>query len=209
MSDTAIKYSEKFGFDTFKNEIIKEAGENKWQELIQDVVIPDMDTEAGCSCKNMVSFMENFNKKIEKETGKKILSKVRHGLKPSQSSWAREIFLQIGNLDEFMEKNLEQEIVKFEKLFNEKKDFYGDTITKEVLEFLKSSPETLAGIREGNKLHITAFPAQMHKYLQETDTRMKRYYACHCPFAKESILSEKTVSPTLCNCSLGHVKNLK
>lgn len=36
---------------------------------------------------------------------------------------------------------------------------------------------------------------------------MKRYYACHCPFAKESILADETVSPTLCYCSLGHVMN--
>lgn len=36
---------------------------------------------------------------------------------------------------------------------------------------------------------------------------MKRYHACHCPFAKESILSENVVSSALCNCSLGHVMN--
>lgn len=47
----------------------------------------------------------------------------------------------------------------------------------------------------------------MQKYLEATDIRMKRYHACHCPFAKESILSEAVVSSTLCNCSLGHVMN--
>lgn len=36
---------------------------------------------------------------------------------------------------------------------------------------------------------------------------MKRYHACHCPFAKESILSDATVSPLLCHCSQGHVMN--
>ena len=39
--------------------------------------------------------------------------------------------------------------------------------------------------------------------------RMKRYYACHCPFAKESILPDSVVSPVLCHCSLGHVMNFK
>ncbi len=34
-----------------------------------------------------------------------------------------------------------------------------------------------------------------------------RYHACHCPFAKESILSGETVSAALCYCSLGHVMN--
>ena len=29
----------------------------------------------------------------------------------------------------------------------------------------------------------------------------------HCPFAKESILSDMPISPILCYCSLGHVMN--
>lgn len=47
----------------------------------------------------------------------------------------------------------------------------------------------------------------MNEYLKTADNRMKRYHACHCPFAKESILSDSVVSPVLCHCSLGHVMN--
>jgi hypothetical protein len=207
MADTTIIYSGKFGIDTFKDVIIQELGEKIWQSLTFDNVIPNIDTESQCKCINMVTFMERFDSIVDKPTAKKILSKVRHGLKPAQSVWAREKFLKIGNLDEFIKQSLNESISDFEKLYDEKKDFYGDIITKEVLDFLKSSPSTLVGVREGNKLHFTAFPAQMHKYLNATDIKMKRYYACHCPFAKESILAEKTVSSTLCYCSLGHIKN--
>ncbi|MCL2880098.1 MAG: hypothetical protein FWF29_07625 [Treponema sp.] len=180
MADTSIEYSGEFGIDTFKHEIIREVGEKIWNDLIQDITVPNIDTECKCKCINMVTFMERFNKIIDKDTGKKILSKVRHGLKPSQSAWAREKFLKIGDLDEFIKQILDESISNFEKMYAEKKDFYGDTITKEVLDFLKSSPSTLAAIREGNKLHITAFPAQMDKYLHTEDPKMKRYYACHC-----------------------------
>ena len=207
MADTTIEYIGKFGIDTFKQEIVQELGEKAWQALVHDGIIPNIDTESQYNCVNMVNFMERFDKTIDKGTAKKILSKVRHGLKPSQSAWAREKFLKIGNLDEFIKINLEEEISKFEKLHDENKDFYGDMITEEALDYLKSSPSTLVGVREGNKLHFTAFPAQMHKYIQTVDTKMKRYYACHCPFAKESILTEKVVSSTLCYCSLGHIKN--
>jgi hypothetical protein len=207
MADHNIEYSGKFGIDTFKHEIIKELGEKTWQELVAGNKIPDIDTESQCQCKNMVSFMERFDKIIEKPIAKKILSKVRHGLKPSQSSWAREKFLKIGNLDIFIKQSLDESISNFEKLHAENKDFYGDVITKEVLEFVKSSPSTLVGVREGNQLHFSAFPKEMQNYLNAVDDKMKRYYACHCPFARESILSEKVVSSTLCNCSLGHIKN--
>lgn len=207
MSDQSIEYSGKFGIDTFRHEIVQELGENAWQGLTSGGIIPDINTESQCKCINMVTFMERFDKIADKHIAKKVLSKVRHGLKPSQSVWAREKFLKIGNLDTFIKQILNESISNFEKLYTENKDFYGDIITKEVLDFLKSSPSTLAGVREGNELHFTAFPAQMHNYLSTADLRMKRYYACHCPFAKESILAEKVVSSTLCYCSLGHVKN--
>jgi len=35
----------------------------------------------------------------------------------------------------------------------------------------------------------------------------KRYLACHCPFARASILQDEgEVSSTLCYCSMGHTK---
>lgn len=207
MADHNIEYSGKFGIDTFKHEIIQELGEKTWQELTFGIDIPDIKTESKCSCVNMASFMERVDEIIDKDIAKKILSKVRHGLNPSQSAWAREIFLKFGNLDKFLEWHLNEEILKFELLYKENKDFYGDIITKEVLNFLKSNPSILSCIRQGNKLYCTAFPAQMQKYIDAEDNKMKRYYACHCPFAKESILAGKTVSSTLCYCSFGHVKN--
>jgi hypothetical protein len=207
MADHSIEYSGEFGIDTFKHEIVKELGEKVWQELTFDGIIPNIDTESQCKCVNMVTFMERFDKITDKFVAKKILAKVRHGLKPSQSSWAREKFLEIGNLDVFIKQSLDESISNFEKLYAENKDFYGDKITKEALDFLKSNPSILIGVRKENKLYIRAFPAQMHNFINATDARMKRYYACHCPFAKESILAEKIVSSTLCYCSFGHIKN--
>lgn len=65
----------------------------------------------------------------------------------------------------------------------------------------------LAPVRIGKKLRCMAFPCNMSEYLKATDDTMRRYHACHCPFAKASLLSDAPVSPTLCNCSLGHVMN--
>lgn len=93
------------------------------------------------------------------------------------------------------------------ELKREGKDFYGQEITDEVLAFIKENPSMLALVRKGNKLHCVAFPFNMKAYLATDDEKMKRYYACHCPFAKESILPEHVVPSVLCNCSLGHVMN--
>ena len=88
-----------------------------------------------------------------------------------------------------------------------KRNFYGQEISDEVLAFIKENLKMLAPVRERSKLYCMAFPCNMKEYLNAANEKMKRYHACHCPFAKESILSEDVVSPALCNCSLGHVMN--
>ena len=207
MGDTSIIYSEKFGINTFKREICTALGEGFWNELVEGIELPEIENECKCQCKNMQVFMKRLEERADSDIIKNILYKVRHGLHPSQSAWARDKFLAVGDLDKFLQTCHDNEMSHFIELNREKKDFYGDEITDKVLEFIKNNPSLLAPVREGNKLYCMAFPANMQKYLDAPDDKMKRYHACHCPFAKESILSEVPVSSTLCNCSLGHVMN--
>ena len=69
---------------TFKKEIIDELGEETWQRLIKEIDLPDIENESKCKCINMYSFMYRFDQTVDKHTANKILSRVRHGLKPSQ-----------------------------------------------------------------------------------------------------------------------------
>lgn len=207
MGDTSVVYSDEFGIGTFKREICRALGEAVWNKIVDGISLPDIETECKCQCRNMQIFIKRLEENADAEVIKEILYKVRHGLHPSQSEWAREKFLEINDLDKFLQICHDNEMSHFIELNREKRDFYGDEITDDVLEFIKNNPTMLAPVRKGNKLYCKAFPANMQKYLDAADERMKRYYACHCPFAKESILSETAVSSTLCNCSLGHVMN--
>lgn len=67
---------------------------------------------------------------------------------------------------------LNDELNHFIELNSEKKDFYGQEITDEVLSFIKENPEMLAPVREGNKLYCMAFPDNMKEYLKTTDEKM-------------------------------------
>ncbi|MDE5820444.1 MAG: GNAT family N-acetyltransferase [Lachnospiraceae bacterium] len=207
MGDTTINYEELgFGFHTFRKEICAELGEAFWDELVKDIELPDMNSECNCQCHHMYLFMKRLEEMTDKETLKKIFCKVRHGLHPSQCVGTHERFLEIGDLDEYLGDG-EDGVEEFARLNREKKDFYGQEITDEVLEFIKQNPKMLTAVRKGNKLYTMAFPYNMKEYLKATDEKMKRYHACHCPFAKESILSGNVVSSALCNCSLGHMLN--
>jgi len=207
LGDTKINYDEKFGLNNFRCKVCAALGDEFWETLTDGLTLPDIETESKYQCRNMYAFMSRFEEMADKETIRSILCKVRHGLHPSQSSWAREEFLQIGDLDAFLIKHHDTELKNFIMLNKENKDFYGQEITNEVLEFIKKNPAMLAPVRKGNKLIHIAFPCNMKEYLNAKDSTTKRYHACHCPFAKESILSKKTVSAALCYCSLGHVMN--
>lgn len=202
-----IEYNDEIIMKTFKDEVCEWAGEDIWNELIKGIGIPDINNEAKCGCTTMRTLMKRFNKLIDEDTGKTILSKVRHGLNHSQFINEKEKFKKYNNIDEFNKVGYEDEVKHFTELCRSEKDFYGQNITEAVLGFVKNQPGMLTPVRKGNELHITAFPANMEAYLKESDGCKKRYHACHCPFAKESILSESgLVSKAICNCSLGHCK---
>ena len=54
---------------------------------------------------------------------------------------------------------------------------------------------------------MTKIPFAPQAYLDAKDPLMKRYYACHCPVARESILATgEGVPPVFCYCSGGFEK---
>lgn len=206
MSDQ-LEYNDEIIMSTLKDEVCEQTSVETWNALIKDIGVPDIENEPKCECATMRTLMDRFDDLIDKETGKKILTNVRHGLKHSQFIDEKKEFDEYKNIDEFNKISYEDAVETFTEIYQNKGDFYGQPITKEALDFIVNQPGMLATIRKGNELHITAFPADIVAYLNETDERKKRYLACHCPFARESILSEDgMVSKTICNCSLGHCK---
>ena len=83
MGDTNISYDEQFGIGTFKREICSELGEPFWLELTDGLVLPDMETEADCKCRNMYSFISRLETMADEKTVRRILYRVRHGLRRS------------------------------------------------------------------------------------------------------------------------------
>jgi hypothetical protein len=206
MSETT-EYNDMIIMETMKKEISEKLGEEAWDMLTQEIGTPDIQREAMCGCQTMREFMKRFDAITDKASAKEILTHVRHGLKHSQFAWAREKFAQYNNIDEFINVVRKEQMQLFKELCETGNAFYGQIVNEAVLDYVVHEPGMLSPVRKGSELHITAFPFNISEYIKETDLLKKRYYACHCPFARESILSENaTVSKTLCYCSLGHAK---
>ncbi len=85
--------------------------------------------------------------------------------------------------------------------------WFEQTITTEVVDYVKSNPEIQGGIYKDGFIYETKIPYDIVKWLHAKTPETKRYYTCHCPFARESILSKQhQIDPLWCHCSGGFAK---
>lgn len=202
-----IPYDKVNVMETLKEEARKILGEEKWEEITANIEVPADNMESEHLNYTTRELLKQFDNAVDSQTCKKIFCNVKHGLKHSDFKWAREKFLQYNDIDLFCLAMQKENIDGFTDAAKSGEFFYGQPIDEFVLQFVMDQPLLLYGARDNNTIAATAIPCETQKYLKETDVNKKRYFACHCQFARKSILqNEGPVSDTLCNCSLGHTK---
>ena len=181
-------------------------GEEKRDEILPKKGLPPLgipDTEKMGVTREV---MEKMEKVLDPTDCKKILADVAHGLPRDFRKGEREKFVKAGGIDEYLKQKRENAIAELEKHRDDGSLFYNQYITDVVVEFVKSRSDVLSGERRGNTIYHTKIPYMVQEYLEETDKKKKRYYACHCAWARESILDDVDVSANFCHCSGGFTK---
>jgi hypothetical protein len=119
----------------------------------------------------------------------------------------REKYMTSTNIDDFLSKKHQEFVLELQKCHQDGVLFFAQEITDEVVEYVKDRQETECGVRKGNIIFITKIPYNAKQYLAETDPILKRYYACHCPWAREAIKDDNIrLNAVFCNCSGGFSK---
>jgi len=121
-------------------------------------------------------------------------------------AWEREIYLSCASVDEYLVVKKQQFIEQMEACQREGRLFFAQEVTDEVLDYIRGEPEMGGGVLVGNIVYETKIPFLTREYLAEDDPTLKRYYYCHCPWARESVRSGEKVAPIFCNCSAGFHK---
>ncbi len=202
-----IPYDKVNVMETLKAEAVKALGEENWHGITKDIQLPADAMEPELKNQLTRRLLERFDALVDVQTKKSIFCNVKHGLKHSHFLWAREKFLEYNDIDAFCSAMRKETLESFEHASKSGEFYHGQPVDSSVLQFVGDQPHLLYGARENNTIVAIAIPCETQKYLKETDARKKRYFACHCPFARRSILQEDgAVSKTLCHCSLGHTK---
>ena len=155
-------------------------------------------------------YMQPVIERLEQVTGaeacKEFLSDCLRDLPDEIYASEREVYGSCKDIDEYLVKKKQRFVAQLEICQREGRLFFAQEITDEVLEFVRSEPEMGGGVRDGNVVYETKIPFMTREYLAEDNETLKRFYYCHCPWARYAVKNNEKVTPAFCNCSAGFHK---
>lgn len=151
--------------------------------------------------------IERLEARLGKDACNEFLSASLRDLPDEYFLPEREKFRQASDIDAYLRHRKGAFVARLEECQREGNLFYAQEITGEVLDFVRSDPEMGGGRREGNIIYETKIPYMTKQYLLETDPTLKRYFACHCPWARDAIKNGNVkLAGIWCQCSAGFHK---
>jgi hypothetical protein len=174
--------------------------------ILSESDLPPLGLPSSEKVEETKKILEKLQNQLDPDTCRKILADVAHGLPRDFRKGEREKYLEAGSVDRYLELRRKEAIENLEKHRDEGRLFFNQYVTDDMVEYVKSRPDVLTGERRGSTIYHTKIPYMTQEYLDATDERMKRYYACHCAWARESILTDDVVSSDFCHCSGGFTK---
>ncbi len=156
---------------------------------------------------DMFPVIDRLLDKVGYEKTRQLLSACLRDLPDEHFLEERVKFHQSPTIDNYLANKHQALLDLLKKCQQDGELFFAQEITPEVVQYVQDHPETESGVREGDILYIIKIPYNAKEYLTETDPVMKRYYACHCPWAREAIRSGNIhLDPIFCHCSGGYSK---
>ncbi len=149
---------------------------------------------------------------LPEEERRRVWFLVQHGI--SAEDWRlsdateKERYSGCQTLGEFLEQKRKYRNAALTRMHDQNELWYTMELTDEVLQFLTCEYHMQIGEHNGRKgIVVTKVPYQADRFLRETDEKLKRYYACHCPLIREAILRDEPITADVCYCSLGHASH--
>ena len=182
-------------------------GKEVQAEFLKNVTLPVLGTESESLPVYTKEFMDKLSKHIPKSSCNTILAGNNHNI-PKESFEKEKIFYKNSkSLETYLKDRHSRKIQELQEHYDENKVWFEQIITEDAIDFVKNNQEVLSATLENEKLYVTKIPYNLNKYLSEKDDTLKRYYACHCSFVRESIKDCNVDIPKeWCYCSGGFAK---
>lgn len=177
------------------------------EELMKSISIPPLGTSTQDLPKYTKDFMDKLVASVPEKTCKKILAGNNHNIHQSTFTVEKEFYKKSKNLETYLKERHNRKVNELQRFYDNNQVWFEQIITKDAIELVKNNQEILSGILKDNKLYVTKIPHDLNGYLHTDDDTLKRYYACHCSFVRESILDKtENIPKEWCYCSGGFAK---
>ncbi len=182
-------------------------GKDESKLIIAQIKIPALGTHPGHFPEFTASFIDLLEKSLDPRILKRVLAGNHHQIPETAFLEERTHYENALTFDQYLKELHERHVQVLEKHLQDGTVWFEQNITQEVVDFVKSNQEILSAVRSGDTLYITKIPYDVEAFLKADTPAKKAYYACHCPFARESIGKNKVkISDVWCNCSAGFTK---
>jgi len=182
------------------------AGVSTRERVFAEVKVPPLGTHPSGFPSVVQRMIRSLQAQLPEAECRRVLAANHHRVPESWYEDLRRIYLEQG-IDAMLEYRHRKLLSGLEEHARTGKVWHEQIITPPAVEMVRRNPEIQAGVRHGNTIHVTKIPHESRAYIESTDPLMRRYYQCHCPLARTSIIGEgPPVSPLFCYCSGGYEK---
>ncbi len=183
--------------------VAEEHGEGLRDEVFAGIGVAPFGVPTPEKPRYMQPIIERLEKSLGVEACRALLADSLRDLPDEYYVKDREMYQSSQDVDEYLALKKQEFVAQLEACQREGRLFFAQEVTDEVLEYIRREPEMGGGVRMGNVVYEMKIPFLTKQYLAESDPTLKRYYYCHCPWAREAIKSGEKVAPIFCNCSAG------
>jgi hypothetical protein len=194
-------------YQSIGNKLEKIAGKKTREEVFQGVNEPPLGSPPYAYTLYTTDLLKNLYNTVDSEIARAVLTGNHHNISESSFDEMKKRWDEAKTIDDFLTGEHERLVNELKKAMVSGRLWYEQEITPEVVEYVREDPKIQNGVRDGDKIIKSKIAYDPVKWLHEKDPKMKRYYMCHCPLARESILVGTSDNlKELCNCSAGYEK---
>jgi hypothetical protein len=184
-------------------------GEEACSRVMDVVELPPAGSPPEAYPKSTKAFVDALVAELGPERAGIVLRWNVHGIPAAAFAAERESYLGSTSMEAWLAGYHARQVAVLESHAADGSLWFEQRITSRVVDYVRSTPEILGGVREGGMIYLTKIPYDPDRYLQSGDELEKRRLACHCPLAASAIVEGGSLVPSeWCACSAGYEKYL-
>lgn len=176
------------------------------EKVFSGLAFPPLGSDLTAYPQAISAYLERLRELLSPAECQRVLAGNHHGINSDGFKEDKRLWLDSPDLETFLQQKHQRLVANLDEHASTGKLWFEQYISKEVVDYVKEHQEIQTGVLAGNRIITQKIPYNPDAWLKVTDSKMKRFYACHCPFVRLSIMQDKPVDDLRCYCSGGFTK---